>query len=162
MNSWLEGEIVEGSPQWIAKRDELLSRWQSEKLLLDRAKADELKHRLAFVRFAFNKEKLEGTERIELRNGFVAKAVKNLRYIFVSREEGETVEEALKKAIDDLVASGPEGVFVANRLIKFTAELQVGEYKKLPARLREIMDRVIDTREGTPTLEIIPPKGTDN
>lgn len=162
MHSWLEGELKEGSPQWIAKRDELLARWQSEKLLLDRAKADELKHRLDFVRFAFSKDKLDGTERIELRNGYVAKAVKSVRYAFVSRNKGETAEEALKAAIDALVESGPEGVFVARRLIKFTPELVVGEYKKLPTRLREIMERVIEIREGTPTLEIIPPKGTDN
>lgn len=162
MHSWLEGELKEGTSQWIAKRDELLARWQSEKLLLDRAKADELKHRIDFVRFAFSKDKLEGTERIELHNGYVARGVKYLVYKFVSRNEGETAEEALKGAIDALVESGPEGVFVARRLIRFTPELVVGEYKKLPTRLREIMDRVIEVREGTPTLEIIPPKGIDN
>lgn len=162
MNSWLPGELKEGSIEWMARRDELLSRWQSEHLLLTRAKADELRHRLEFIKFAFNKEKLDGTERIVLRNGYEAKAVKSLRYIFVSRDAGLTAEEALKAAIDALVASGPEGVFVANRLIKFTPELIVGEYKKLTPRLKEIVDTVVDTREGTPTLEIIPPKGTDN
>lgn len=142
--------LAPDSPEWKAVRDRLIAEWESEKVLLERAKARELDLRKRIVEFAFSKDKLEGTERVSLGNGYEAKAVKHLNYSFTS-------VIALKHAIDMLMSSGEEGKFIALRLIKWKAELIVSEYKLLSEQHRGIIDAVLVVKEGTPTLEIVKP-----
>lgn len=157
--------LVKGTPEWLHERDRILAKWESDKIALEKAKADEMESRKAFVAFAFDKDKLEGTERIALNNGYEAKAVKKLNYNLVSPVEGVGVVEAVDNALTALEALGPEGKFVADRLVKWSCDLSLSEYRKLDemangAQYHAIIDKVIETKEGAPTLEIIPPKGT--
>lgn len=53
---------------------------------------------------------------------------------------------------------GEAGELIAERLIKWTPELSLTEYKQLSDKYRKIIDDVITASEGMPTLEIVEPK----
>lgn len=167
-NGWSQNPpaaLIKGTPEWLAERDRLLAKWEADKAALEKAKADEMESRKAFVKFAFDNEKLEGTERIELNNGYQAKAIKKLNYCLVSPIEGVSVVDAVDLALTEIEALGPEGKFIADRIVKWSADLSVSEYRKLDEipngeKIKSIIDRVVETREGAPTLEIVPPKGS--
>ena len=162
-NGWGQpavAELVAGSPEWIAERNRILQLWEASKVQLEKAKADEMDYRKKFVTFAFNPDKKEGTERIELANGYQAKAVKKLTYGLKSLDPNTPVDEAVDAMLTELESASEEGVFIAKRLIKWTPELSKSEYNKLPLDLKAIADKVVETKEGAPTLEIIEPKGS--
>lgn len=152
-------ELVKGTPEWIEERDKLLKAWEDSKVQLELAKAAEMDLRKAFVKFAFSVDKLEGTERIPLHNGYEAKAVKKLNYVLVSPVEGVAVVDAVDQALTEIESMAPEGKFIAERLIKWSCDLSISEYRGLDAKFKAVIDKVIETREGAPTLEIVPPKG---
>lgn len=166
-NGWTQTPpegLVKGTPEWLAERDRLLATWEQSKRNLEAAKAAEIELRKAFVKFAFDNEKLSGTERIDLANGYQAKAVKKLNYKFVSFEENVKPIDAVDRALTEIEQLGGEAPFIADRLVKWTADLSLSEYKKLEEsetgrRVKAIIDKVIETTEGAPTLEIVPPKG---
>lgn len=166
-NGWTQtpkAELIKGTPEWYAERDRILGAWEASKLALEKAKEDEMNLRKEFVKFAFDNEKLSGTERIELNNGYQAKAVKKLNFKFVA-PEGVKVVDAVDKALTEIEGLGGEAPFIADRLVKWTADLSVGEYNKLDEsetgrKIKTIINTVIETTEGAPTLEIVPPKGS--
>lgn len=145
--------------QFIAERDKLLVDWQEKQRLLQVAKEAEIEARKACVDFAFDPNKQSGTERIGLGCGYEAKAVKKLNYGFIKTEDGKTDKARIEKALQRIEKDGPAGELIAERLIKWTPDLSLTEYKQLPDKYRKIIDEVVVTTEGTPTLEIIPPKG---
>lgn len=156
--------LIKGTPEWLAERDRILAAWEASKVTLEQAKADEMDLRKQFVKFAFDNEKLSGTERIDLANGYQAKAVKKLNFKFVA-PEGVKVVDAVDKALTEIEALGGEAPFIADRLVKWTADLSVGEYNKLGEsetgrKVKALIDGVIETTEGAPTLEIVEPKGS--
>jgi hypothetical protein len=153
-------ELIKGTPEWFAERDRQLTEWEAAKRKLEEAKADEMEIRKKVVAFNFNREKLEGTERVELNNGWELKAVKKLNYNFVSPVEGIDRKVAVDDALTRIEQLTPEGSFIADRLVKWTPELSVSEYRKLEPQVKAIIDTVIETKEGAPTLELVPPKGT--
>ncbi|URA06966.1 hypothetical protein Pfeifenkraut_BL30069 [Xanthomonas phage Pfeifenkraut] len=167
-NGWTQNppaELIKGTPEWFAERDRILAAWEASKLTLEKAKEDEMNLRKEFVKFAFDNEKLSGTERVELNNGYQAKAVKKLNFKFVSRDENVKVVDAVDKSLTEIEALGGEAPFIADRLVKWSADLSVGEYNKLTEsetgrKIKAIIDNVIETTEGAPTLEIVPPKGS--
>ncbi len=166
-NGWGQpapAELIKGTPEWFAERDRVLGAWEASKAALEKAKADEMDLRKEFVKFAFDNEKLSGTERIDLANGYQAKAVKKVNHKFVA-PEGIKVVDAVDKALTDIEALGPEATFIGERLVKWSADLSVGEYNKLDEseigrKVRAIIDTVVETTEGAPTLEIVAPKGS--
>lgn len=157
--------LIKGTPEWFAKRDEMLAQWEASKVLLEGAKADELKLRRDVVVFNFDHDKLEGTERVDLANGFQLKAVKKLNYNLVSPVEGVDAVDAVNEALNELEALGAEGKFIAERLVKWSCSLSVSEYRHLDEiqngeTYKAIINKVIETKEGAPTLEIVAPKGS--
>lgn len=166
-NGWGQkpaAELIKGTPEWIEERDRLLAAWEASKVTLEKAKADEMELRKQFVKFAFSTDKLEGTERIPLHNGYEAKAVKKLNYNLKSPVEGVPVVDAVDAVLTKIEEASPEGKFIADRLVKWTATLSVSEYRKLDEtsegkRIKSLIDEVVETSEGAPTLEIVPPKG---
>ena len=141
----------------------LLAKWEASKTALEVAKADEMEWRRKIVAFAFNPEKKSGTERIDLENGYQAKAVKKLNYGFVKREaDGKLDKAAVDAALTAIETMHPAGAYIAENLVKWTPELSLTEYKKLVgdlAPLKAVIDKVIVTTDGAPTLEIVAPKG---
>ena len=144
--------------EFIAERDRLLLAWEESKKALEVAKEKEMEQRKTVVAFAFDLNKESGTERIELGNGYQAKAVKKVNYGFVKTEDGKLNKAAIDKALSKIEKTGPAGELIAERLVKWTPDLSLTEYKQLPEKLKSIIDEVIVTSEGAPTLEIIAPK----
>lgn len=144
--------------EFIAERDRLLLSWEESKKALEVAKEKEMEQRKAVVAFAFDPNKESVTERIELGNGYQAKAVKKINYGFVKTEDGKLNKAAIDKALSKIEKTGPAGELIAERLVKWTPDLSLTEYKQLPEKLKSIIDEVIVTTEGAPTLEIIAPK----
>lgn len=143
--------------QWRTKRDELLQQWIEKKKTLESAKAEEMELRKQIVSFVADPDKIEGTENIELGNGYKLKAVKKVTYNF-NVPEGVDKRDFVDDVLDKLEKVGPEGKFLADRLVKWNPELSVSEYKELPENFKKIVDEVIVTKEGSPTLELVEPK----
>jgi hypothetical protein len=145
--------------EFIAERDRLLLSWEESKKALEVAKEKEMEQRKAVVAFAFDPNKESGTERIELGNGYQAKAVKKVNYGFVKTEDGKLNKAAIDKALAKIEkVGGTVGELIAERLVKWTPDLSLTEYKQLDEKFKKIIDEVIVTSEGAPTLEIIAPK----
>lgn len=144
--------------EYELKRDAMLLQWDNAKVALEQAKELEMQLRKAVVDFAFDPNKQSGTERIELGNGYEAKAVKKLNFGFIKNEEGKLDKAAIDKALSKIEKDGPVGVLIADRLVKWTPALSMTEYNQLDPKYKKIIDEVIETTEGAPTLEIIAPK----
>ena len=154
------GEIKEYTDaEFIAERDRLLTLWSEAKNRLDVAKEFEMQIRKEAVAFAFDQSKLTGTERIDLANGWQAKAVKKINYGWITGDDDKVNKDAIEDALCQIEEAGPAGQLIASRLVKWTPDLSLTEYKQLPDEFKTIIDKVIVTSEGSPTLEIIPPKG---
>lgn len=131
-------------------RDYLLEQWECSKIALEIAKNNEMDLRKRVVDFAFDPEKKKGTENIELENGYKAKAVKKINY--------KVNQDTINSVLDRIENLGAEGKFIAERVIKWTADLSVSEYNDLDPKYKVILDEAITTTEGAPTLEIVAPK----
>lgn len=153
-----EGFVL-GSSEWERRRDELLAEWEATKQALEVAKNNEMVLRTRVVAFSFNPNQRSGTERIPLANGYELKAVKKVNYNFIKDEKGKTNKAAIDAALSQIEKTIPHGELIAERLIKWTPDLSLTEYKELPAAAKAIIDAVIVTTDGAPTLEIVPPKG---
>jgi hypothetical protein len=140
-------------------RDHLLMAWESAKQHLEQAKASEMTLRVQVVKFAFDPTKQKGTERIELANGYEAKAVKKINYGFVKGFDNKVNKTAIDAALSKIEAMGEVEKYIAGNLVKWTPELSVSTYNELTPPVKAIIDTVIVTSDGAPTLEIVPPKG---
>jgi hypothetical protein len=85
-----------------------------------------------------------------LGKGYFLKGKRPVNY----KVDPNTVDAAL----DELSQLGNEGSFVADRVIKWSPELSLTEYKNLTAEQKAIVDKVITTTPGLPTLEVVAPK----
>lgn len=145
------------SAEFEATKSALLTAWDEARKVLSEAKDREMALRIEYVDFAFDQNKDKGTERIEIGNGWEAKAVKKINYGWV--KNGEKVDKAaIDNALDEIERTVENGVLISERLVKWTPELSQTEYKLLDEKAKRIIDAVIVTSTGAPTLEIIPPK----
>lgn len=139
-------------------RDQLLVSWQEAKEALEKAKEAEMFLRKKVVDFAFDPNKQSGTENVDLGNGYKLKAVKKLNYGFIKNAENKLDKAAIDKALAKIEKDGAVGELIAERLVKWTPDLSLSEYKLLSEKHKTIIDSVIVTSEGSPTLEIVEPK----
>lgn len=145
----------------IMGRDFLITKWKTAAETLETAKADEMVWRKRVVDFAFDPNKKTGTERIDLGAGYELKSVKKINYGWIKAADGKKVnKDAIETALGKIEESGPAGALIADRLVSWKPDLSLSEYNKLPSDFKSIIDAVIVTSEGSPTLEIIPPKTT--
>jgi len=163
-----EARRIESAIEWkqplstdekVFYRDYLLVKWDEAKKEVERAKVEEMDLRKQIVHFAFDATKLKGTERIPLHNGYELKSVKKLNYGFVHNAEGKLDKARIDNALTLIEKADPNGVLIAERLVKWQPDLSLTEYNLLAAPLKTIIDAVIITSEGAPTLDIVPPKG---
>lgn len=153
------GEVKNYSEaEYMAERDRLLVDWQNKKAALEVAKEEEMTARKLAVMFMHDPSKSGTTENVELGGGYKATMKVPVRYGFVQNAEGKTDKARIEKALSKIEKDGEAGELIAERLIKWTPELSLTEYKQLPDKYRKIIDDVIVTSEGTPTLEIKEPK----
>ena len=138
-----------------ANRDAKILAWEAAVKALAAAKDAEaaLRKEVLAEAFAFDPEALrEGTENFELGNGYKLKAV------FKISRNLNNENEAVDKLLSKIEKTGPEGAFIAERLVKWKPELSVTEYKNLPDKFRKIIDEVVTSKEATPALELVAPK----
>jgi len=134
-------------------KDEILQKWLDSKKALDAAKATEMTDREAVVAaLGFSEEKVEGTERVDLANGWQLKAVKKQNYN-LKNTNGEC-----DAALDKLEASGPEGKFIAERLVKWKPDLSIKEWRELAPKHQALFAEVLTITPGAVSLELIEPK----
>jgi hypothetical protein len=147
-------------------RDGLLMLWQQAKDAIEAAKTDEMSLRKLCVSNLVPQAQ-EGTNNVELGNGYVAKAVVKFNYNLKAPEGVKDVVTAVDSVIDRFRTLDNEGPFIAERLFKWNVDVSVSEYRKLceeaqtsatkAALLREL-NTVLEIKEAAPTLEIKEPK----
>ena len=138
-----------------ANRDAKILAWEAAVKALAAAKDAEaaLRKEVLAEAFAFDPEALrEGTENFELGNGYKLKAV------FKISRNLNNENEAVDKLLSKIEKTGPEGAFIAERLVKWKLELSVSEYKKLPEKFKKMFDEVVTSKEAMPSLELVVPK----
>ena len=138
-----------------ASRDAKILAWEQAVKALAAAKDAEaaLRKEVLAEAFSFDPEALrEGTENFELGNGYKLKAV------FKISRNLNNENEAVDKVLAKIEKTGPEGVFIAERLVKWKPELSITEYKKLPEKFKKLFDEVVTSKEAMPSLELVAPK----
>ena len=138
-----------------ANHDAKIIAWEAAVKELAAAKDAEaaLRKEVLAEAFAFDPEALrEGTENFELGNGYKLKAV------FKISRNLNNENEAVDKVLSKIEKTGPEGAFIAERLVKWKPELSVSEYKKLPEKFKKLFDEVVTSKEAMPSLELAAPK----
>lgn len=128
--------------------EELLNAWEQAKSALEIAKGLEARLRKQAIAAIYPDGIAEGANTIELADGVKLTATGKINY----RLDSDT--DKVEKALDKLEKAGPEGKLLADRLVSWKPSLAVGEYRKLDDKYRKIVDAVITTSEGTPTLEL--------
>lgn len=148
------------SPWNAMNEDQLLMEWDKVKKAIEVAKANEMDLRKYIVNRAFPKKE-EGTNRKELGQGYILKSVVKYNY---TCDDNDKVENGLAK----IAALGNDGPFIADRLISWTPNFKLTEYRQLQedkekgSKFAEEALKVISTfitiKDAAPTLEIVEPK----
>lgn len=150
---------------WDAKsQDDVLLEWDRLKKLVNSTKELELKFRKYVVDRAFP-DKHEGMNNLDLGNGYTLKAGIKFNYKLAENDKVE-------KTLDVIAKIGNQGSFIADRLVSWTPNFLLTEYRKLqeeatnsdpminePAKaiLKEI-DGMLTIDDAAPSLEIKEPK----
>lgn len=137
----------------------LLQEWESSKVALEIAKEREANLRAAVFEINFPNA-AEGTNRVELGNGYSIKAVVPYRYD-LSNKDGKA--EAALEAMANL---STEAAFIADRLIKWQPELSIKEYRGLTAdnatdeqkKLLVLLGPILTITPGSPQVTLETPK----
>lgn len=122
-----------------------LEQWRLATLELARIKEQEMKLRKELFAEGFPLTD-EGANALDLQDGWVLKAT-----VPYTRTLDQTKVAELLKDLKKMKAPPT--------LIKTKYELSVGDYKKLDDAIRAAVDKVLTTKPGTPSMELIPPKG---
>lgn len=113
--------------------------------------------RKAIFEIKFPKPK-EGTQRIELGNGYNLKATFPYTYTLD--------KDRTEKTIEDIAKFGQRAAVIADRLVGWKPELSIKEYRLLQAEnlsdedkaIKKLIDAVLTVKPGMPQLEIEAPK----
>lgn len=132
-----------------ASRDALILDWQNKQKELARAKAEESEARLNVIKLFDAEADASGVRNIDLGSGYKLKATFKLNH---------KITGDVNKMLEKLEKSSEEGKFIAERLVKFKAELALTEYKNLSDKMRKLVDEFIVTSPATPSLELVEPK----
>lgn len=128
-----------------------IQRWAETKAELDRVKARELEQRLALIAKHFADPPEEGTVAVDVGAGHELVATFALRY-------GLPNEELTRPVLDKMAKADPAGGELVKRLVKWTPELRISEWRKLPPKLAKLIAAIVKTPPATPTLELRSPK----
>ena len=133
--------------------------WQKAKDALATAAETEAALRRKVYAEGFPEPK-EGVNNLDLGGGYTLKATRKINYNLKETKEGAETSAAL----DAIEHIGNEGEFIAQRIVTWKPSLSVSEYKKLDVtnpthkKIKDIIDGVLTTSDGMPTLEVVYPK----
>jgi len=100
----------------------------------------------------FYSENFEGSNELNLGNGFSLVAVRKMNYkIEADIEEVEQIIEAMCQVHDN-------GAEIAARLFKKKYSIDEKEYHSLPLELMNIVNTIVSIEDATPTLTLKEPK----
>jgi len=134
-------------------RDQLIMKWNEAQNALAAAKEAESELRKQVIAECFPVEAdHEGTENVELGEGWKLKSIFKLNRRLANKN-GET-----EKVLDTMEATGEEGKFIADRLVKWEPKLSMTEYKKLPTKFKKMIDGVLTATPGAPSVSLVEPK----
>lgn len=158
---WPNPEKPIVNPWDALSQDELLVKHQELKDAIEKAKADEMELRKYIVNRAFP-NKHEGTNTLELGNGYQLKAGVKFNYKLA---DNDTVEAGL----DKIASMGNRGAFIAERLVSWTPNFLLTEYRVLQEdaekgslEAKSILKEVnsfLTITDAAPSLDIKEPKG---
>ena len=132
----------------VSKRDAALNEWVAAKKALDEAKARENAARMALIATASDvaDPMATGTENVPFGTGTL-KIVRTLNYKFTTDNDG------IDRVLDDIEKSMEGGNIIAERLVKWKGELSLSEYKLLSPENKARIDRIIEAKPATPSVE---------
>lgn len=147
------------NPLDALSQDQLLMKHVALKQALEQAKEAEMDLRKYIVNRAFP-QKQEGTNTLELGNGYELKATVKFNYKLA---DNDTVE----KTLDAIAATGNQGSFIAERLVGWTPNFHLTEYRKLQEdaaisaeakAILELVNVMLTITDAAPTLTVKEPK----
>lgn len=153
----LRGKLMPRKVKQVALPDDtatMMSRWYTLQAQLAEIKNEENQLRQAIVTKLFTAEKLEGTETIDIGNGWRLKATKELNV---------TATNASGQAMNLLNAIGAINPDLANGLVKWQPEIAMKPYRELVTltkthpELSVPLSACITVKPGMPKLEVVPP-----
>jgi len=157
---------INGAPQ--PKLDDVLQQWDAAKKALEVAKEAEMSLRKLAFSLGFGVNAEEGTNTLELGNGYQLKGVKKLNYKLVAPPDFKgTVIDAVGHCVSRMSQISNEGSFIADRVFKYSVDLSKTEYNKLEVdattdetakKLLAEVNKVLEIKEAAPTLEIKEPR----
>lgn len=167
MINWPNANVQQPPAEWPSlnpwdsmNEDALLLLWSDKKAAIEKAKAEEMDLRKYIVKREFPKPN-EGTNTKELGQGYQLKA--GIKYNY-KLADNDTVEDCLSK----ISALGNQGAFIADRLVSWTPNFLLTEYRQLQEEAekgsgfaKQALDEVnkmLTITEAAPTLEIKEPK----
>lgn len=137
----------------------LIKDWESAKANAAAAVIAERAARAAVVDHVFGEDAVYGTNNFELGNGYKLKYVRSLNYTLDKGDlDPNTGENNTDRALSAMRSTGNDGAFIADRLVKWTPELSISEYKTLSDTHKKIINTVITTKDASPELKIEGPK----
>jgi len=148
------------NPYDAMDQDALLMRWDALKKAVEAAKEQEMELRKYIVTRAFPNAD-EGTNTIELGEGYKLKAVVKYNYTL---SDNDTVEAGL----DAISKIGNDGKFIADRLVSWTPNFLKREYtqllddkskgSKIASDILDVVTTFLTIKDAAPTLDIVEPK----
>lgn len=127
---------------------ERLQAWYQKNAQLKTLRAHEHLERVALAEFYFPQAK-EGTNRFDIGGGFDLKLNHGYRYTVTDEDLDQVAAKDIKRLKlpwDDLFVYKPE--------------LKLSEYRKLNAEQKAFVDSILDIKEASPQLEIVPVANT--
>lgn len=147
------------NPWDTLSQDELLVLWNDKKQALTYAKNEEMEMRRYIVDRAFPTPR-EGTNTLELGQGYQLKAEVKFSFNLANNDVVEATLNEIEKV-------GNEGKFIADRLVSWTPNFLLIEYRALQAaeessndakQILRLIDKMLTVNDAAPTLKIKEPK----
>lgn len=140
-------------------RDDAIQQWRTAKLIAAQAAAHELELRKALFATMFPNAH-EGMNTVPLGNGWELKGDYKFNY--------NLDRKAIDGVLDKIEALGERGKLIAERLVKFSPELSLTEYRKISGTdatdqdkvIASLINTVLTVKPGTPALEVKEPAKT--
>ena len=159
---WMTEQIEKMLDLWHypKNQDGMLMLWQKSKEMLNQYKETEMDYRKICAGFLVpNHQQNEGTNTVELGNGYQAKV--GIKYNYKPNSDNKVIWKALEK----IEKIGNKGAFIAERLFSWSPNFLLTEYRQLQEdakdgsneakeMLKIIETEMITISEAAPTLEI--------
>lgn len=135
--------MTKATPKKLA----LALEWAAANEALQLAKTRELELRGQVVKACFEEDLVSGTTNLVLDRGYTLKA---------NRRPSTKITDMIKfkAAIATLLKTGKVGKLLVTRLLKWTPEVSLSEFKKLSAEHAVIFKEAVEIALGSPSLEL--------